>query len=273
MGIRKSVEELRKRDELGKVIIKMKKKTALIAGVVLAGTLWVTAADFNGDGRADLLWNRDGKGYTIWLMGAGGKEGVVKLPAYTKGWSVVETEDYDGDGKSDILWRQGTGRYLIWTMSELGKKGVIPLGVNRAWTVAGHPELFQEITPAVLRGKTFYWSMREIEWYNGEKKEFITYAKATILSGEELYIHGTVYDLQHNKVDDQAGKIPYRLIDGKLVFESPAERATITLIKRNSDIWYAVASYDKGKYGVGVDISRGIQELYLKKPDNFPSDL
>ena len=247
----------------------------LMGGWMLAvmGSLTLGAADFNGDGRTDILWDKGGKGHVIWLMGPQGKEGIVKLPAVTASWSVVATGDYDGDGKSDILWRQASGKYTIWTMDEKGKQKVVKLGVNRSWTVAERPETFQPINQAMLRGKTFYFAQRESEWFNGEKQEYITYAKVVIKENSTLFIHGIVYDRSGNVVEDDEGTLPYRIENGKLVFSSFVEKATVTLIQRTPKIWYAVASYDKGFLGVGYDTSQMVQQLYLEKPKNFPEDL
>ena len=72
-------------------------------------TAWsiVAVADFNGDGKADLLWRNNTTGAnTLWHMDGGNQAATVALEriADTK-WKVVGTGDYDGDGKADILWR------------------------------------------------------------------------------------------------------------------------------------------------------------------------
>jgi hypothetical protein len=82
-----------------------------------ANAAWqiVTAADFNGDGRDDILWRNSGTGqvYMMLMDGntiAGG--GVVYTEPDTA-WNVVAAGDYDGDGKADILFYNNTnGR--VW---------------------------------------------------------------------------------------------------------------------------------------------------------------
>jgi hypothetical protein len=75
-------------------------------------------SDFNGDGKADVLWRNGTTGATvIWLMDgatrlAGG--GIGRPPL---AWQIDKVEDYNGDGKADILWRNtSTGKALVWLM-------------------------------------------------------------------------------------------------------------------------------------------------------------
>ncbi len=86
----------------------------------------VGAADFNKDGRGDLLWRNNGTGENeVWLMG--GQKGIVavdKESVKTVGnnWEIRGVADFTGDGHADILWRhQPTGRNIVWHMG--GDKG------------------------------------------------------------------------------------------------------------------------------------------------------
>src|SRR5205807_925371 len=76
--------------------------------------------DFNGDGKADILWRNSGTGEnTIWLMnGAAISSAAVFATVSDLNWTVAGTGDFDGDGKSDILWRNAaTGDTTIWLMN------------------------------------------------------------------------------------------------------------------------------------------------------------
>ena len=74
--------------------------------------------DFDGDGRADILWRNSstGEDYLFFMDGVTVKAGSD----YTNGvpdlnWKIVGAGDYDGDGKSDILWRNtSTGEDYIF---------------------------------------------------------------------------------------------------------------------------------------------------------------
>jgi hypothetical protein len=81
-------------------------------------------ADFNADGRADVLWhNATTLEAQIWFMAgaqrigratitSGGQPARIGLP-----FRIVATRDFNGDGKADILWHNGaTGETQLWFM-------------------------------------------------------------------------------------------------------------------------------------------------------------
>jgi hypothetical protein len=74
-------------------------------------------ADFNGDGRDDILWRNDDGRLTDWLGTATGgfqpNSGNL-LEAVSTDWKVVGVGDFNGDGKADILWRNADGRITDW---------------------------------------------------------------------------------------------------------------------------------------------------------------
>ena len=74
--------------------------------IYTGGTDWipVNIADFNGDGKKDIVWRNATTGdYQIWLM-----DGEVMIGSTTysaAGWDIAGFADFNGDGKSDIVWR------------------------------------------------------------------------------------------------------------------------------------------------------------------------
>jgi len=94
--------------------------------VAAPGADWhvLGAADFDGDGKSDLLWRTDSGALAIWEMNGT----QIKAADYTKAgsanvgipapdWHIVGTGDFDGDGKSDLLWRTDSGALAIWEMN------------------------------------------------------------------------------------------------------------------------------------------------------------
>jgi hypothetical protein len=114
------------------------------AGVGNVPTNWsvVGVGDFNGDGKADILWRNNNNGnVAIWLMNG---TTVTNANTATFGnmpltWSVAGTGDFNGDGNSDILWRDGSGDLAIWEMSGTTILNPNTTGVgnlSNVWSVA-----------------------------------------------------------------------------------------------------------------------------------------
>src|SRR5438046_4010985 len=79
--------------------------------------------DFDGDGKADILWRNSSTGENyIWLMNglSTASQGSVNFVDPASGWQVQGDGDFDGDGKADPLWRNtSTGENYIWLMNGL----------------------------------------------------------------------------------------------------------------------------------------------------------
>src|SRR5437773_8494064 len=80
-------------------------------------------SDFDGDGRADILWRNlsTGENY-IWLMNglSTASQGSVNFVDPASGWQVQGVGDFDADRKVDNLWRNSsTGEHQIYLMNGL----------------------------------------------------------------------------------------------------------------------------------------------------------
>ena len=117
-------------------------KAVNLGSVTAPGWSIVGEGDFDGDGKADLLWtNSVTHDLQLWDSTKGfGAAHAVDLGVLTEGWSVTGVGDFDGDGKTDILWQNSsTGDFQIWESSKgLGAAHSIDLGtVSSGWTVMG----------------------------------------------------------------------------------------------------------------------------------------
>src|SRR5439155_311965 len=104
---------------------------------------WTIAGvgDFDGDGKADILWRNTSTGQNyIYLMNgtAIAGEGFIRTVA-DQSWQVAGVADFDGDGKADILWRNsGTGENYLYPMNGttiLGTESYLRTVADLNWQV------------------------------------------------------------------------------------------------------------------------------------------
>ena len=123
--------------------------TAILAGEGFLRTVadpnWTVAGigDFDGDGKADILWRNTstGQNYVYFMDGTTIKptEGFIRTVPLA--WMVAGVGDFDGDGKDDILWRNSvTGENYLYPMDGLAIKateGNVRTVPDQGWQVAG----------------------------------------------------------------------------------------------------------------------------------------
>jgi hypothetical protein len=101
-------------------------------------------ADFNGDGRVDLLWQDTVQGsvFVTFLNGTRVSSVAALTPAaVSPTWVVRGVADYDGDGNPDLVWQNlTTGELYVWYMNgtALSREGYLtPSQVATSWQVVG----------------------------------------------------------------------------------------------------------------------------------------
>ncbi|MBW7974350.1 FG-GAP-like repeat-containing protein [Bradyrhizobium sp. BR 10289] len=95
----------------------------LLVGTIngAAGWNYIGNADFNGDGRADMLFiNSSTHGVAEWQMDGNTILASPQIGTYNAaaGWSFTGTGDFNGDGKSDLLFQNATTNGVaMWQMN------------------------------------------------------------------------------------------------------------------------------------------------------------
>jgi peptidyl-Asp metalloendopeptidase len=94
-------------------------------------------ADFNGDGRSDVLWRNFSTGSnTIWRSGTATTQQAA-TPVASQAWQVAGIGDFDGDGAADIVWRNSVnGGDVVWRGASARAQSVLP-AVAVSWSIVG----------------------------------------------------------------------------------------------------------------------------------------
>jgi hypothetical protein len=91
--------------------------------------------DFNGDGRADLLWRHSDGSYGVWLMDGIQLMASGRIFYGGSGLEILLVGDFNGDGKSDLLGRYPDGRVRLWFMDGVSAWAAVDvLGPGTGWT-------------------------------------------------------------------------------------------------------------------------------------------
>jgi hypothetical protein len=142
------------------------KSSSYLPPISLAWTIQ-GLGDFNGDGKADVLWREATSGATyLWLMDGASAIGQGYTASQADNtWAIKGVGDFDGDGNADILWRHTGGALYIWLMDGTGIKSSSYLSpISLAWTIRGLGDFNGDGTTDILwressSGGTYLWLM------------------------------------------------------------------------------------------------------------------
>ena len=87
-----------------------------------AAPAYRVASDFDGDGKADILWQNDFGQATVWTMSVSGQVAGAQIPgSLGPTWHLMGSGDFNGDGKADILWQNDYGPVAIYLLDGFTK--------------------------------------------------------------------------------------------------------------------------------------------------------
>jgi hypothetical protein len=93
----------------------------------------VGTPDMNGDGWADIMYQRDYDGLlnVLYMQGTTGRGGTIFANTGDPQWKVVSTPDMNGDGWADILFQhEHNGALYLWYMEGITATGGTGLSQN-----------------------------------------------------------------------------------------------------------------------------------------------
>ena len=124
--------------------------------------------DFNGDGKADILWQHAATGQLyLWFM-----DGLTPILTGSPGGAPPDFEikgigDFNGDGFADILWRDSnTGEVYLWEMNGVSivSQGSMGLVSDLNWEIKGVGDFngdgkYDILWRHSLTGEVYVWLM------------------------------------------------------------------------------------------------------------------
>lgn len=96
----------------------------------------VARADYNGDGRSDVVWNNINGSNVMWLSAnIATSQQMAGAPAP---WKIVGIGDFNADLNADILWRnETTGQNMVWRSGSAATATALAGVQGSAWQVEG----------------------------------------------------------------------------------------------------------------------------------------
>ena len=108
--------------------------------------------DFNGDGKADILWQTFFGNVFEGLMNGSTITSERFITNIFPGWRIVGGGDFNGDGKSDVVWQDLVeGNVAIWMMDGLRVDSYSTIGnMGTEWSIVGVGDFNGDGKPDIL---------------------------------------------------------------------------------------------------------------------------
>lgn len=178
-------------------------------------------ADFNGDGKHDLVWRNIDTG-RVWVTTVSGGAVTGGFALYTEpnvNWRIIGTGDFNGDGHGDILWRNfATGQVFIqhWANRVLLSAGMAWTNTDPAWRIIDLADFdgdrrtdvlwrnfttgqvfVQLMTGTTVKASGMVWTEPNLNWVvvaatdlNGDGRADLLYRNTATGSVFIIHLHG-----------------------------------------------------------------------------------
>jgi len=217
--------------------------TQLDNGWQIAGT-----GDFNGDGRADILW-RSGSGLvTDWIAEANGSfygNSANFLAQADASQHIAGTGDFNGDGLEDILWRSTDGTVTDWLAQADGSftsnAANFQAEVDNGWHIAGTGDFNGDGLTDMLwqsdSGLVTDWIAEANGGFYGNSANFLTQVSSGVHVAE-------IGDFNGDAIDDILWRSPDGTVSVSLGNSNGSFTASTDFTSQVGNSWHIEPQHD-----------------------------
>jgi hypothetical protein len=217
--------------------------TQLDNGWQIAGT-----GDFNGDGRADILW-RSGSGLvTDWIAEANGSfygNSANFLAQADASQHIAGTGDFNGDGLEDILWRSTDGTVTDWLAQADGSftsnAANFQAEVDNGWHIAGTGDFNGDGLTDMLwqsdSGLVTDWIAQANGGFYGNSANFLTQVSSGVHVAE-------IGDFNGDAIDDILWRSPDGTVSVSLGNSNGSFTASTDFTSQVGNSWHIEPHHD-----------------------------
>lgn len=109
------------------------------------------AADFDGDGKSDLVWRNVQTGANVIWRAADSTRSQAMSTVAAQAWQVAGSGDFNGDGHADLLWHNANdGSNTIWLSGNSATSRAMTRVTNLDWQIVGVGDFDDDGTDDVL---------------------------------------------------------------------------------------------------------------------------